>query len=554
MASLVSSTRWEFHSAWHLVGFLSGIYDFFLSLSFGVQPSISNHALLPKVLREIRGSRYGTLIGSFCSIFPQIRWEAPSAPFASSFTLGIVYSQQRDLRWYCHFIFPFFLLPRRMRKRIWCEVSFLLLQSFASNAKMYTHRQLLLSTSTRGLMRIFVSGFHCRKIGFYGVFTMAGLLYSVALFYGIFVLKEVPPKKSTSIAEAAAATVEKSEAVKRSLLADFFDFAHVRETFRVAFRSGQKNRRSRIILLMAVVVIVIGPQHGTFRLAIALQKNKFSFEPQTFRQPEQVKCPYFICSHDINSIGARSSSASSQRTTWQYIWLVSILNVFFTSLRSASWTYTFLQQAQLFRLAYSLVCWNLTTHWSEECPAYRKFSRVLCMRFRWSNGTCIWDQLLKSLAALRTLQCVRWPRKLLPKKNWEKSIRCSALWNRSRRSPTRQFWPQSIRTRWHQCLAHSSWLAASWPFPVFVYSCKFQSAWPFATHFLTLRDLFSWIYKINRAERVKVEESIQIKKMPEKKAPQPASTVTCDKPVASDRNVFVISNGKEWIDPKDIKL
>lgn len=90
---------------------------------------------------------------------------------------------------------------------------------------------------------------------------MAGLLYSVAMFYGIFILKEVPPKKSTTIAEAAAATLQ-TPPVKKSLLADFFDLAHVRETFRLAFRSGEKHRRSKIIMLMVVVVIVVGPQHG----------------------------------------------------------------------------------------------------------------------------------------------------------------------------------------------------------------------------------------------------------------------------------------------------
>lgn len=92
---------------------------------------------------------------------------------------------------------------------------------------------------------------------------MAGLLYSVALFYGIFILKEVPPKKSLTIAEAAANAVEKQPAKKKSLLADFFDLAHVRETFRLAFRSGEKHRRSKIIMLMVVVIIVVGPQHGT---------------------------------------------------------------------------------------------------------------------------------------------------------------------------------------------------------------------------------------------------------------------------------------------------
>lgn len=94
---------------------------------------------------------------------------------------------------------------------------------------------------------------------------MAGVLYSVALFYGIFILKEVPPKKSTAIAHAEGANNEKP-AARKSLLADFFDLAHVRETFHLAFRSGEKHRRSKIIMLMVVVVIVVGPQHGMFEL------------------------------------------------------------------------------------------------------------------------------------------------------------------------------------------------------------------------------------------------------------------------------------------------
>lgn len=103
--------------------------------------------------------------------------------------------------------------------------------------------------------------FDCRKIGFYGVFTMAGLLYSLALFYGIFILNEVPPKNSTTVAQAATAAIQKP-AEKKSFLADFFDLAHVRETFCLAFKSGEKHRRSKIIMLMVVVIIVVGPQHG----------------------------------------------------------------------------------------------------------------------------------------------------------------------------------------------------------------------------------------------------------------------------------------------------
>lgn len=91
-----------------------------------------------------------------------------------------------------------------------------------------------------------------RRIGFYGVFSMAGTLYTTALLYGIFVLKEVPPKEKTE------------QIINKSFLADFFDFSHIKETFLVAFKARVRNRRMKILALMAVVVIVVGPQNGNF--------------------------------------------------------------------------------------------------------------------------------------------------------------------------------------------------------------------------------------------------------------------------------------------------
>lgn len=86
---------------------------------------------------------------------------------------------------------------------------------------------------------------------------MAGSLYLLALLYGIFILKEVPFKPTTN-----------QSAVKKSFLADFFDLNHIRETFLVAFRSGARHRRIKILALMAVVIIVVGPQHGNQSLKL----------------------------------------------------------------------------------------------------------------------------------------------------------------------------------------------------------------------------------------------------------------------------------------------
>lgn len=54
--------------------------------------------------------------------------------------------------------------------------------------------------------------------------------------------------------------------VKKSLLADFFDPAHLRETFLVAFKCGVKNRRSKVLIIMVIIFIVVGPQHGKLAL------------------------------------------------------------------------------------------------------------------------------------------------------------------------------------------------------------------------------------------------------------------------------------------------
>lgn len=83
---------------------------------------------------------------------------------------------------------------------------------------------------------------------------MAGTFYTVALIYGLFILKEVPQKNE-----------KKSQLVKKSFCADFFDFDHIRETFMVAFKARVKNRRAKILALMAVIIIVVGPQHGRFQ-------------------------------------------------------------------------------------------------------------------------------------------------------------------------------------------------------------------------------------------------------------------------------------------------
>lgn len=97
-----------------------------------------------------------------------------------------------------------------------------------------------------------------RKIGFYGVFSIAASMHLFALFYGIFFVKE--PKVH----------YEKSKLIQndKSVIGDFFELQHVAETFKVAFKNGAKQRRLRVIMLIIVVMVVDGPLHGKYLLTM----------------------------------------------------------------------------------------------------------------------------------------------------------------------------------------------------------------------------------------------------------------------------------------------
>lgn len=99
----------------------------------------------------------------------------------------------------------------------------------------------------------------CRKIDFYGIFSISASFYVIALIYGCFMLPE--PRQRPEVESAAVVSSTK----KKNPLLDFFDKAHVMETFRVAFRKGANRRRERVILLMIVVMVVIGPLYGDYK-------------------------------------------------------------------------------------------------------------------------------------------------------------------------------------------------------------------------------------------------------------------------------------------------
>lgn len=102
---------------------------------------------------------------------------------------------------------------------------------------------------------IALSGILYKQTGFYGVFSLSLAMYFFALAYGCFWVKEIPPKDRGQGEEHGR---------KINPLADFFDLKHIKETFRVAFKNGARNRKKRICTIMVLVMVIIGPLHGKF--------------------------------------------------------------------------------------------------------------------------------------------------------------------------------------------------------------------------------------------------------------------------------------------------
>ncbi|XP_053685300.1 LOW QUALITY PROTEIN: solute carrier family 46 member 3-like [Sabethes cyaneus] len=116
------------------------------------------------------------------------------------------------------------------------------------------------------------SGILLKQIGFYGVFSISASLYLVAFFYGVFFLKEV------DIVDEK----ERLKAKEKNMVADFFDKEHVLQTFRVAFKKGERQRRLRVIMLMIVVMVVIGPLHGEMSVIYLFTRYRFNWSEVEF--------------------------------------------------------------------------------------------------------------------------------------------------------------------------------------------------------------------------------------------------------------------------------
>uniref|UniRef100_A0A0A9W4N6 Solute carrier family 46 member 3 n=1 Tax=Lygus hesperus TaxID=30085 RepID=A0A0A9W4N6_LYGHE len=111
-----------------------------------------------------------------------------------------------------------------------------------------------------------VSGVLYQAIGFYGVFATVAVMYVLGMTYGAFRLKEARTPTPLS----------------GPVCGEFFNPKHVKETFRVAFKSREGNLRTRILLVMVLSVTIFGPIYGEQSVGYLFVRRRFKWDEVDF--------------------------------------------------------------------------------------------------------------------------------------------------------------------------------------------------------------------------------------------------------------------------------
>lgn len=105
-----------------------------------------------------------------------------------------------------------------------------------------------------------LSGILFQKLGFYGIYSICSTMYVMGILYGIFILRDPHYKEGTSVdCHSSKISAHQSICTK---IREFFDLKHIKNAFGVTFKRGHDNRRLRIIMMMLVLMIIMGPMTG----------------------------------------------------------------------------------------------------------------------------------------------------------------------------------------------------------------------------------------------------------------------------------------------------
>jgi len=107
---------------------------------------------------------------------------------------------------------------------------------------------------------IALSGILFQKLGFYGIYSICSTMYFLGILYGFFCLKDIKRNETQAAVCEDNKFVEKSSFLKN--VREFFDLVHIKNAFSVTFKKGNDNRRLRILMMMLVLMIIMGPMTG----------------------------------------------------------------------------------------------------------------------------------------------------------------------------------------------------------------------------------------------------------------------------------------------------
>ncbi|XP_025202483.1 uncharacterized protein LOC112599685 [Melanaphis sacchari] len=118
-----------------------------------------------------------------------------------------------------------------------------------------------------------LSGITFQKLGFYGVYGSSSLLCILALLYGLIFIKEVPPPNKSD---------NMTQAQNNGLFNGFFNAKHIQEAFKVTFKDGPHNRKLRIIMLMCIAFLIMGPLNGDLTVSYLNTRARFNWNEVDF--------------------------------------------------------------------------------------------------------------------------------------------------------------------------------------------------------------------------------------------------------------------------------
>jgi len=107
---------------------------------------------------------------------------------------------------------------------------------------------------------IALSGILYQKLGFYGIYSICSTMYLMGIIYGFVFLKD--PKVDDASVDFRHNKPGKGTSSFYADVKEFFDLKHIKNAFGVTFKKGNDNRRLRIIMMMIVLMLIMGPMTG----------------------------------------------------------------------------------------------------------------------------------------------------------------------------------------------------------------------------------------------------------------------------------------------------